>query len=546
MLVKSSSATIAMIRFAIEGKSGYGDILNNMNSSVRYTAEPTFEAGYSFVELNLTEFANYSGDKTAKIGGFHIHFYDSSRIPESFAVYGIYTDPVDEAPADKLAEMSGKTLLKYSLAAESYETNKNASEFDGTLMTSGQNMEIKASITSGTVYLLVHASKASTGYFRFAIEGKTGYVDIMEHSGDSVKYFNAVAVPEGYSILTINLAKYADYNGDANAKVGGFHINFWGDNLDYFNIFGVWQEPIEEIPADALAEVEGKTALSYSLTANGGWMTNSDGKVVRDDFSGYITSVGCHLSLNIGGVTNKVYIIIKSSADAIAYLRFGATANATYETYVNDPNNYSEYTNNLSIEAGIHVLAVTLSKNPEYVGTTGGSIAAMYLQLGTAINYTIYGIYAEPVDSVPSEILAKIEGKTALSYELAAVSWETNANALKDENEVIHASKTNVELKVAINTTKIYMIVKSSSDKIAKIRFAIDGKTGWVDVVEKPSTSAKYTAEPLMYAGYSLVEINLTANADYTGDADAAIGGFHMHFYNGAPDSFEIFGIYVD
>lgn len=348
MLVKSSANVAAMVRFAIEGKSGWVDVLNNMQTSVRYTAEPTFEAGYSLVELNLTEFANYTGDKTAKIGGFHIHFYKGC--PDSFTVYGIYTDPVDEAPADKLTEMSGKTLLKYSLAAESYETNKNASEFDGTLMTSGQNMEIKASITSGTVYLLVHASKASTGYFRFAIEGKTGYEDILNHSGDSVKYFNAVAVPEGYSILTINLAKYADYNGDANAKVGGFHINFWNDNLDYFNIFGVWQEPIEEVPADMLAEVEGKTALTYSLVANGGWMTNSDGKVAQDDFSGYITSVGCHLSLNIGGVTNKVYIIIKSSADAIAYLRFGATANATYETYVNDPNNYSEYTNNVSIK----------------------------------------------------------------------------------------------------------------------------------------------------------------------------------------------------
>ncbi len=546
-VVYAEEEVTCYFRHAVGGATGWADVVNDVdgkNSNLRFKNEAIIPQGYSVVEFVLTEYPSYSGSDDAIVTGVHMLF---NKMGINVRVYDVYTEPLDAAPADKLAEMEGKTLLDYTLAPSSYATNENALAYNGTLMTSGTNMEVKANITSGTVYMLVHASKASTGYFRFAIEGKSGYDAIMNGATENVKYYNAVSVPEGYSILTINLAKYSEYTGDAGAKIGGFHINFWNDTLEYFNIFGVWQEPVEQISSEILAQVAEKDALTYTLVANGGYKTNSAEKVSQDPFSNYITSNGNNVALNITGVTKKVYIIMKSSAAATAYLRFGETADATYETYVNVPNTYSEYCNEILVAEGMQVLEVTLSKNTGYTGTTGGDIVAMYLQL-SSVNYTIYGIYAEPSDVVPNSILNQVAGKTALTYSLySAQSWDTNVVGkvdYDDSTKYVTASGCHLALNITGVTDKVYIIMKSSESVSAYLRFGIESEITYDKYVNSEACT-KYFNNMSIEKGYKLYEITLGAHSSYTGAADASIVAMYLQFASDKPD-YTICGIYVD
>lgn len=543
-IFKSEKDVDVYFRFSINNASGWADVVNapNAYANVKYFNEVRIAKGYSLVEFILSDFSGYTGSSEAAVTGVHILF---AEMGFDAAIYGVYTQPLDEAPAELYAQLSDKTQLDYSLAAESYETNKGSNSFGGVLMTSGANVEILSNITSGRVYLLVHSCKAVTGYFRFAVQGKSGYDAIMNHAAENVKFFNAVNIGEGYSVVEISLAKFADYTGDAKAKLGGFHINFWGTTMEYFNVFGVWQDPVDEVPANILERVEGKTALGFSAVANGGYMTNSDGKISQDD-NGYITVNGCFMAVTVdAGIKNKVYLVVKAVTRFTGYLRFGVNANATYETYVNASDANCRFVNYVTVEAGYSVMELTLAANADYSGENG-DIRGMYMQFSPDFaEFKLCGVYVDAEDKVPDSIVSRVAGKNSLAFTAADSSWDTNSTVNAGEDGSITFSNTNAEVRVNGISNKVYIVVKSDAETNGYFRFAVHGKTGYAQIVNEHDVAVKYFNEVKIEKGYSLLEITLAPNANYSGDAEALIGGIHIMF-SSKPQEFKICGIYVD
>ena len=545
VVVKSSTATNMYLRFAVKGNNTYEKVVNEPASGYMYFKALSVPEGYSILPVAFELSPDYTGETTEAITGVHVMFDGEIEI------CGFYhTEPVsaDDVPESVMSGVEGKVALEYTLAAASYMTNnENVYKENGVVVAEGAYLEFLASVKSKKVYMLVKSSAKVTAMARFAIEGKSGYVDILNNMNTSVRYTAEPTFEAGYSLVELNLIEFANYTGDKTAKIGGFHVYLY-QLVDSFAVYGIYTDPVTEdvVPSEILAKADGKTALSYELAADS-WATNANATI---DENGVVRAENTNIELKVAVNTTKIYMIVKSSSEVIAMLRFAIDGKTGWGDIVNTPDVSVKFKAEPAFAEGYSFVEISLTANADYTGDADAAIGGFHMHFYNGIpdSFEIFGVYTDPVseDGVPSEILAKVAGKTALSYELAAASWDTNANATKDENGVIHANKTNIELKTAVNTTKIYMIVKSSSATVAMIRFAIDGKTGWRDILETPDVSVKFKAEPAFAEGYSFVEISLTANADYTGDANAAIGGFHMHFYNGTPDSFEIFGIYVD
>ena len=546
VVVKSSTATNMYLRFAVKGNNTYEKIVNEPASGYKYFKALSVPEGYSILPVAFELSPDYTGETTEAITGVHVMFDGEIEI------CGFYhTEPVsaDDVPESVMSGVEGKVALEYTLAAASYMTNnENVYTENGVVVAEGVNLEFLASVNSKKVYMLVKSSANVAAMVRFAIEGKSGWVDVLNNMQTSVRYTAEPTFEAGYSLVELNLTEFANYTGDKTAKIGGFHIHFYKGCPDSFTVYGIYTDPVTEdvVPSEILAKADGKTALSYELAA-ASWDTNAN---ATKDENGVIHANKTNIELKVAVNTTKIYMIVKSSSATVAMIRFAIDGKTGWGDIVNTPDVSVKFKAEPAFAEGYSFVEISLTANADYTGNADAAIGGFHIHFynGCPESFAIYGVYTDPVseDGVPSEILAKADGKTALSYELATASWDTNVNATKDENGVIHANKTNIELKTAVNTTKIYMIVKSSSATVAMLRFAIDGKTGWVDIVNTPDVSVKFKAEPAFAEGYSFVEISLTANADYTGDADAAIGGFHMHFYNGTPDSFEIFGIYVD
>ena len=511
---------------------------------------------YTYVGQGDTDYAE-SADAPEEVGKYRAtavvaatRNYYGNRETCDFSI--VTDDPLYGAPEAIAAKANGLIRVDDFTLTENagYRTNNENVRLSpaGVISANGDYMMIESDdLVHARTYVVVNSSVATNMYLRFAVKGYNTYEDIVNVPADGYKYFKALAVPQGYSILPVSFDLSSDYKGDTDEAITGVHVMFDGGELEICGFYYATPVSADDVPASITSLLEGKVALDYTLAASS-YMTNNENVYMEN---GVVVAEGANLEFLASVKSTKVYMVVKSSSATIAMARFAIEGKTGWVDILEKMSESVKYTAEPAIAEGYSLVEFDLVAFKNYAGDKTAKIGGFHMHFynGFPDSFAVYGIYTDPVaeeEGVPSDILAKVEGKTELPFELAAASWGTNESATVNENGVLHASEPNIELKVSVNTTKIYMIVKSSSATIAMLRFAIEGKGGYGNVMNNAGESVKYNSEPAFAEGFSLVEIKLNAVSAYTGDADAKIGSVHMCFYNGAPDSFEIYGIYTD
>ena len=554
MIVNSADAVTAYFRFAVKNAYSYDQILNQDTIYCKYFNAVNLSEGFQLLTIDMQATDYYTGDKNEPVTGFHILF---SAINSNFALYGIWSDtepgsdpivpPVVEegVPAELLVQVEDKTALEFSAAPASWDTNSDVvTGEDGEVSVTSSHMSILVDGITNKVYMLVKSNSAVTGYFRFAIDGKVGYAEAVNEFAKYTKCFNEVAMAEGYQLLEITLNPQNGYEGPADAAITGFHLLF--TEKTPFTIYGIYVDaPVVEegVPAELLAQVEGKTSLEFSAAA-GSWDTNSD-VVTGED--GEVSVTSSHMSILVDGITNKVYMLVKSNSAVTGYFRFAIDGKVGYAEAVNEFAKYTKCFNEVAMAEGYQLLEITLNPQNGYEGPADAAITGFHLLFTEKTPFTIYGIYVDaPVveEGVPAELLSQVASKTALNFTAGPASWDTNSDVVAGENGSVSVTSSHIAILVNGIEEKIYILLKAESAIMGYFRFAIQDQVGYGEVVNNPNTYCKYFNEEAIAEGYQLLEINLRAFATYAGDANEPVTGFHLLFSAKTP--FTIYGIYVD
>lgn len=458
------------------------------------------------------------------------------------------TDPLYGVPDENKATVENLTRYEnVTLGKGSWNTNRKSTLLkNGLLKVNDEYFMLNVPIEDdGMIYLLVNSSVKTTAYFRFTIEDKYNYKDIVENGSEYCKAYSEIAVNEGYQLLAVPTTNTAGFTGDKEAPITGFHTMFAADEIE-FTVHGVYYKnlSLSAVPTEITEQVEGKVKLNTEL-APASYATNTS--VVAEN--GVVDASKCGLSIKVNGIQDKVYLIVYSAVAQSLTLRAGVKTGWGYTAMVEQPDANVKFHNVIAVEKGYSLLEVNLTK-------WGGSVSdhepvTSLFFWGTGMlesGITVYGVYVDEFTGIPDSVMIQTEGKQKLEPTLSAASDNVNEAEKVTLNEgVIACNGSLLSLNVTgIANNKVYFVVNAAEEVEFDLYAFIEGGGTYANAVTGAATYSPYKNTVTFDKGWSFVEVELTAFDGYTGSADAAIAGLFFDKEGGFTDGFEIHGVYTD
>ena len=434
ILVDAEGAGYLWIHFSVGGRHSYDDTLNDLSGD-KFFAEPEIGEGLALLEITIpVKYSNYTEDAAAPVTGFLVRGSESF----GFTIHGIYRDDIvyrEELPADIAAQTE-----QYSLLSRDFSSGALTLVEDGGWNTNGSFVNLQDGVLirpagqdNGSISLKSNdnalAGISMGGKMRFALKatgtGGSQALYIALTAGDkytyetvindntSRKYFFEMTVSEGWQIVELDIGNlYADFAGSVEDPVTGLFI-WTGSGAFTLIIDSVYYDApaaSEEVPEEILSELSGKSLISgdfsqgnLTLTAQGGWNTNTDKIIVNEDGTLSHTSSDACISLTISenaaqsfAVGKKIYLVVKSeeSANKSMYLAIAGGENKTYETIINDHTNRISFVETTIIN-GWQILEINLSAYDKYAGEPDTVPTCLFIWGDGSSAYTIHSVYAE-------------------------------------------------------------------------------------------------------------------------------------------------------
>lgn len=474
--------------------------------------------------------------------------------------------------AEKFGEEGDMTL-----APQSWDTNDDLVVLsdDAESITASQQHSIMLNAVDGNLdwvqsgrkmYLLVDAYAAGYLWIYFPTAGNNTYNNVIEN-GNLTKYFAEPQISAGLALIEVTIPASVNswYEGDADALVTGLAFRTNSANIS-FTLHGIYCDDIvyrEELPDEIKTEVAENNLLTrdfssgaLTLTENAGWETNGsyitleDGVIVRPANS---TNACISLKANnnaLSGVTSggRMRLVVKGIDLDVAqdvYIYLVAGENYTYEDVVNDWTS-RKYSFTVKILDGWQVIDLDIGSIFEhYTGETTDPVTCIFLQPASGnwafVLDSIYYDAPEAPEEIPSEILAQLSDKTLISGDFSQgnltltpnAGWETNDGniVINDDGTISHGANSNISFTIAEGVSsyfktgnKIYIVLKSEESANKNLYIAVTG--GANNTYDTVINGEGYTnrlsfIETKFVPGWQIIEVNLTAYGNYTGDLDA-------------------------
>lgn len=557
LLVNSSAATTAHFRFTVNDAYKYQDIVENGPEYCKVYSAVTVAEGYQLLAVPASNFAGFTGDKDAPITGFHVILAPTVADTEiEFTVHGVYYKnlSLDAVPEEITEQVEGKVKLEAALAPASYYTNSNVVVKDGIFDAVKCGLSLKVTDIYDKVYLIVCSDVAQTMKVRTGV--KTGWDNgsMINTPDANVKSANEnIAVVVGYQLLEVPLTKWSTA---INQYEPVTCLYFWGQGLidNGLTVFGVYVDKYDGIPDSVMINTVDKQKLELAL-AEASENTNVADKVTLNE--GVIACTGSKLAVNVTGVKDKVYLLVKSAAEAefdlYAYIENGGT----YANAVTGAATYSKYKNTLTFAAGYSFVEVALTAFAEYTGDAEAAIAGLFFDKdgGFAEGIEIHGIYIdeEIPEGIPQEILDAVASKTKLEVTLAPQSYYTNVppeqnsgkGVAMNEDGVI--STDGIWISVDIQPqkfNKVYLLVNANQAMSMRVIALIEGCNVYDKILTVDANRIYDNMGINVVKGYQLLEITLAPY--YNQHTEEDIGCLFFAENANFAGGIEIHGIYID
>ena len=526
-------------------------ISENMGGEPSFTYMGRGETVYDESDEAPTQVGTYT--VTATVNATANYF--GARKSVDFTIFS--DDPLYGVPRNILDKISSLIKLEVGLAPSSESTNIGAFQNSvGLIKAVNTHLMLEADFEREDVTTFIIRSSATTlAYFRFAIDGKTDYADVVENGIAYNKYYAGdMQIPEGYSAIEVPMLSANGYEGDSNASVTGVHIIF-KDNVE-ITVCGVYQKaPLTDsgVPQELKNAAAEKTELTTALSASS-FYTN--GINVRHE-NGIIEAKNNGISLDVEGITKScVYMLVKSDIRQDVSFRFMIEGKHSYNNAMYEADLYNKYYASVIVEEGYSFITVPLDSNSVYTGDTNAPVTGIHIWGQGLLDYgiTIYGVYAEPAaepDEIPAALLEQLEGKTKVTTVLAEASYYTNTpEQISQEDGVIRATKTGISFDAdgMDSGSQIYLLVKSDYAYTIDFRFTTAGKNAYGDVIAVGDYYKFYNSGVQVAEGYSILTVAMVAgtNSGYTGGENDPVTGLYLWSQGLLDYGITIYGVYAE
>ena len=197
---------------------------------------------YTYVGLDGTDYEE-STEAPEEVGKYRAtavvaatRNYYGNRETYDFSI--VTDDPLYGVPEEIATKANGLIRVNNFTLTESagYKTNTANVKLSpaGVISANGDYIMIESdNLVHARTYVVVKSSTATNMYLRFAVKGNNTYEKIVNEPASGYKYFKALSVPEGYSILPVAFelspgSRYVRRRRDRNLRFLSYRTRFGG------------------------------------------------------------------------------------------------------------------------------------------------------------------------------------------------------------------------------------------------------------------------------------------------------------------------------